>query len=157
MKHSNLYFFLNIFIVLISFCSCNKDRQYDFPGVPIFFTINLITDPEYIMLQAQGNTQKLTYLNFGLTSLGYGNNGVIVYNAGGGEFIAFDATCPYDLPEIYGVELSGTSGIVVCPKCNSRYVLPGYGMPTKDGPAIFPLQEYQTYYNPNTGNLTVSN
>jgi hypothetical protein len=157
MKQSNLIFFLIIIIVMFNFSSCIKDKQADFPYVPVSFTINISFDPEYIMLQAQGNAQLIASYELGYSSLGYGNNGVIVYNAGGGEFYAFDATCPYELPEIFKVELSETEGVSVCPRCHSRYILPGLGMPTKAGPAVYPLHEYHAYYNSNTGNLSISN
>jgi nitrite reductase/ring-hydroxylating ferredoxin subunit len=148
---------LIISIVLVFFSSCIKNKEKEFPLVPVNFTINLLGDPAYLMLQAQGNAQLIINTDLGHTNLGYGNNGIIVYNAGGGEFLAFDATCPYDLPEIIAVELSGTSGVVVCPKCKTRYLLPGYGMPTVEGPADYPLHEYQTFFNPNTYNLLITN
>jgi len=157
MKHSNLYFFLITFVFLGSFYSCKRNKEDDFPYVPVNFTINLQYDPQYIMLQAQGNAQLITNLEFGLSMLGYGNNGVIVYNAGGEEFLAFDATCPFDLPVISAVEISETIGVVTCPRCKSRYMLPGFGMPTKNGPAVYPLHEYKAYYNPNTGDLSIRN
>jgi hypothetical protein len=157
MKHSNLYFFLINCIFLLSNSSCIKNKDSEFPYVPVNFTINVFTDPEYLMLQAQGNTEFVTNTELGYTNLGYGNNGVIVYNEGSGKFLAFDATCPYDLPEITAVKLTETSGVVECPKCKSRYVLPGYGMPTVSGPATYPLHEYNAYFNPNTGELLISN
>jgi Rieske Fe-S protein len=157
MKPSKLIFFLIIVIEFPNFYSCTKDKENEFPNVPVNFTINLMTDPEYIMLQAQGNSQLISYYQIGYTSLGYGNNGVIVCNVGGGEFYSFDATCPYDLPEIIAVNLSETEGVAVCPKCESRYLLAGLGMPTVKGPSEFPLHEYNTYYNPNNGELTVMN
>lgn len=156
MKHTK-YFCTIVSFVVILFSSCIKDKEHEFPYVPVNFTINVLTDPGYLMLQAQGNSLVITYHDLGYSSLGYGNNGVIVYNEGGGKFLAFDATCPYDLPEINLVKLTETSGMAVCPKCKSEYVLPGYGMPTVDGPAFYPLHEYNCYYNVNSGYLTVSN
>jgi len=158
MKVSKLFFpFTVLFIILLITSACKRDKEHEFPFVPVSFTINIYTDPAFIMLQAQGNSQVISYYDLGYSSLGYGNNGVIIYNAGGGEFYAFDATCPYDLPEINAVELSEISGIAVCPKCKSRYVFPSYGMPTIAGPAVYPMHEYNAYYNQNTGDLTIRN
>jgi Rieske Fe-S protein len=158
MKQSNLhYFYLSCIFLFLNSSSCIKDKQYTFPYVYVNFTININTDPEFIRLQAQGNSQQIYYHTLGFTSLGYGNNGVIIYNAGGDVFYAFDATCPYDLPDIKGVKNSSTDGIYECPKCHSRYVLSGSGMPTVKGPALYPLHEYQAYFNPNTGYLNVRN
>jgi hypothetical protein len=156
MKNSKIIF-LFFFILFTVLTSCIKQKEHEFPFVPVNFTINVLTDPEYLMLQAQGNSKIISYIELGYSSLGYGNNGVIVYNEGGGNFLSYDATCPYDLPEINAVKLTQTSGLVVCPKCKTEYVLPGYGMPTVEGPAVYPLHEYRCYFNPNSGYLSVSN
>ena len=148
MKHSNVHFFcLGCIFLFLNSLSCVKDKQNIFPYVYVNFTIYINTDPEFIRLQAQGNYQQIFYNTIGYTSLGYGNNGIIVYNAAGGSFYAFDATCPYDLPEINGVIPTTTEGVVECPKCHSRYVLSGSGMPTTKGPASYPLHEYNAFYN----------
>ncbi len=97
----------------------------------------------------------ITNNTLGVLNLGYNNNGVIVYNAGG-EFYAFDRTCPYDYPVSIIVE-SDQSSTATCPECGSIFVLPSLGNPTVDGPATFPLKEYKTLYNPNNGDLTVFN
>jgi Rieske Fe-S protein len=158
MKHSNVHFFCLICILLLSISSsCDKNKANNFPYVYVNFNINIETDPEFIGLQAQGNSQIIYYYTLGLTSLGLGNKGIIVYNAAGGDFYAFDATCPFDLPETYGVEITKTDGVFECPKCHSRYVLSGEGMPTVKGPAVYPLHQYQSYFNPNTGDLNVRN
>ena len=150
MKHSNVHFFyLSCIFLFLNSSSCVKDKENIFPYVFVNFTININTDPEFIRLQAQNNYLLILYHTIGYTSLGYGNNGIIVYNAAGGNFYAFDATCPYDLPE--------TIGVVECPKCHSRYVLSGTGMPTIKGPASYPLHEYRAYCNPTTGDLNVRN
>jgi Rieske Fe-S protein len=158
MKHSNVHFFYLICIFLfLNSSSCVKDKENIFPYVYVNFTINLYSDPEFIKLLAQGNSQQIFYYTLGITSLGYGNNGIIVYNVDGDNFYAFDATCPYDLPEIVGVKSTTTEGIYECPKCHSRYVLSGIGMPTVQGPATYPLHDYKAYYYPSSADLNIRN
>jgi nitrite reductase/ring-hydroxylating ferredoxin subunit len=158
MKHPNVHFFyLSCIVLFLNSSSCVKDKGNAFPYVFVNITINLYSDPEFTHLQADGNSQIILSSMLGITSLGYGNKGLVIYNASGGEFYAFDATCPYDLPEINGVEMTGTSGIVECPKCHSRYGLSSYGMPTVKGPATYPLHEYSAYYFPSTRDLNIRN
>jgi nitrite reductase/ring-hydroxylating ferredoxin subunit len=158
MKHPNVHFFyLSCIFLFLNSSSCNKDKENVFPYVYVNFTINLITDPEFTRLQAQGNFQIIYSYTLGYTSLGYGNKGIIIYNAAGDNFYAFDATCPYDLPEINGVIKTTTDGVVECPKCHSRYAIFNSAMPTKKGPASYPLHEYKAYYYPSSGALNVRN
>jgi hypothetical protein len=157
MKHSNLQFFYFICIILVPLSSsCDKAQQQPIPNVYVNFTINILTDPEFISLQAQGNSKTITSTILGYQSLGYNNNGVIVYNAGSDEFYAFDCTCPYDYPNSIKVNSDG-DGVATCPQCKSKYILQSSGMPTTQGPATFPLKEYKAIYNPNTGELLVYN
>lgn len=157
MKHSNLHFFYLICIVLTTLSSsCDRKSNQTIPNVYVSFTINILTDPEFIRLQAQGNSIAITNITLGLQTLGYNNNGVIVYNAGGYEYYAFDCTCPFDYPSSIKV-LSDGDGIATCPQCKSRYVLQSSGMPSTAGPATIPLKEYKAIYNPNTGELWVYN
>lgn len=90
-------------------------------------------------------------------TLGFDNNGVILYNAGDGEFYAFDRTCPYDMPVSIAVETDGTNVFATCPACGTEYVLSSMGNPTIDGPGSWPLREYKAFYNENTGIVSVYN
>ena len=156
MKSSKLYYFFIFCIVFLSLSSgCEKYEKHPIPSVFVNFSINLLYDPEFIHLQAQNNSQVITNNTLGILSLGYNNNGIIIYNAGF-EFYAFDRTCPYDYPQSVIVESNG-SNTATCPECGSVYVFPSMGAPTLDGPATFPLKEYKAYYNPNTGDLNVFN
>jgi len=158
MKHSNLHFFLifSLLLVLIS-SSCKKEERHPIPNVYVNFTINLQSDPEFFRLRAQGTSIIITSSTLGIFNLGYNNNGVIVYNAGDGEFNAFDRTCPHDLPESIIIETDNLSGFATCPQCGSVYVFPSGGQPTLDSPARWPLKTYHAFYNPNTGDLIISN
>jgi nitrite reductase/ring-hydroxylating ferredoxin subunit len=156
MKHSKLQFFWLICIILFTLSSsCDKQSQQPIPNVYVSFTINILTDPEFVLLQAQGNSLIIKNTSLGVQSIGYNNNGIILYNAGSDEFYAFDCTCPYDYPNSIKVTTDG--GIATCPQCKSQYVLQTAGMPTTKGPSTIPLKEYKTTYNPNTGDLMVNN
>ena len=54
------------------------------------------------------------------------------------------------------VEISGDN-LATCPSCGSVYVLSSIGAPTLDSPAKWPLKKYQAIYNPNNGELIISN
>jgi hypothetical protein len=157
MKHSNLQFFCLICIILTTlYSSCDKSNQDIIPNVYVNFTINILSDPEFVMLQAQGNSQIITSSTLGYSTLGYNNNGIIVYNTGTELYYAFDCTCPYDYPNNYKVTIDG-AGVATCPHCKSKYVLQSSGAPSTAGPSTIPLKEYKTNYNPNTGELLVFN
>ncbi len=143
-------------LLLIS-SSCKKEEHHPIPDVYVNFMINLNTDPEFFHLRAQGTSAVITSSTIGAFNLGYDNNGIIIFNAGDGEFYAFDRTCPYDIPESIIVETDGLSGLATCPHCGSVYVFPSLGVPTLDSPAKWPLKKYNAFYNPNTGDLIVSN
>ena len=124
MCRSKIHFFVVFLLVLFNFSSsCKREEQHPVPDVYINFTINLQTDPEFFRLRTQGNSVIIHNTTIGTLSLGFNNNGVLVYNNGDGEFFAFDCTCPYDLPKNVAVELSNVTGIAVCPACHSEYVL----------------------------------
>ncbi len=150
-----------IFFIITFSCNlfegCRKDDGDVIPDVYVNITINVLTDPEFIELRAPGNSEIVSHSSVGLTTLGYKNNGLIIYNAGD-DFYAFDRTCTHEFPdENIAVELVDHGGTAVCPVCGSVYVLPSDGLPTLDGPAIYPLKSYSTYYNPNTGQLQIYN
>jgi hypothetical protein len=116
-----IHFFTVFILVILNFSSCKREDQHPVPDVYVNFTINLMDDPEFFQLRTQGNAVIIKSSTIGTLSLGYNNNGVLIYNNGDGEFYAFDCTCPYDLPVNVAVELSNISGIAVCPVCASQY------------------------------------
>jgi len=157
MKYSKLRIFLISTLVLCSFLGCRKEEQHPIPDVYVNILINIQTDPEYYFLQAQGSSVVINSSAIGTISLGYNDNGIIIYNAGNEEFYAFDRTCPHDIPESIIVETDGISGFATCPQCGSVYVFPSMGLPTLDSPSRWPLKTYNAFYNPNTGDLIVTN
>lgn len=98
----------------------------------------------------------LTNQNVNVTTLGYDNNGIVVYRADEYEFYAYDRTCPYHIEKSTAVNLVNNL-IVECPYCHSLYLLNNYGYPTDAGPSKYPLKEYQADYNPNTATLHIYN
>lgn len=158
MRYSKLMLFLvySIWIALIS-SSCEEERQHPIPDVYVNFSINLFNDPEFFRLRNQGATVVVTNTTLGALNLGYLNNGIIIHNGGDDEFFAYDRTCPYDLPEGIAIETEPYSSIGTCPKCGSMYVFLSMGAPTTDSPSPWPLKRYSTVYNPNTGELFISN
>lgn len=148
--------FLLLLLIFFHCISCEKHVKTIIPSVPFQFSINVYTDPEFNHLRVQGNAMVITNDMLGISNIGYNNAGVIIYNNGSNEYYAFDRTCPYDFPNDILVELDGET-LAKCPECGSLYMLPGLGAPTVDGPAVYPLQEYKTSFNPNTGELNVYN
>lgn len=146
---------LSIFLVLIFLLgisySCKKPRGDVIPYVYVNFTLDLL-DPEFLPLAAPANyvlVDANTNL-IGIYGAGYDGNGIIVYRASMDEFYAFDRTCPHDyaisntsiaVDTIYG------EFYVKCPLCESEYVLPSFGNPTKDGPSKYPLKNYRTTFD----------
>jgi len=157
MKQSNLHIFLIItFIPFIISLSCRPEEKHPVPDIYVNFNINLQTDPEYYILRTQGTSVVVTSSAFGGLNIGYDNNGIIVYNAGG-EYYAFDRTCPFDFPESVTIEVDGTGSTGTCPRCSSIYVFPAMGLPADGSVSDWPLKTYNAFYNPNTGDLFISN
>jgi nitrite reductase/ring-hydroxylating ferredoxin subunit len=155
--NSKLRIFLILCLLIYVNSECKKEEQHPIPDVYVNFLINIQTDPEYFFLLTQGNSIVINSSEIGALSLGYNNNGIIIYNSGDGEFYAFDRTCPHDIPESIVVETDGISGFATCPQCGSVYVFPSMGLPTVDSPSRWPLKKYNAFYNPNTGDLLVTN
>jgi len=158
MKQSNLHFFpiISFFLIIIS-ASCKPEEQHPVPDVYVNFSINLSDDPEFYILRSQGTSVIITSSTIGAYSLGYDDNGIIIYNAGSEEFYAFDRTCPFDLPESVAIEIDGSGTFGTCPRCSSIYIFSGMGLPGTGSSSNWPLKSYTTSYNPNTGDLFVSN
>jgi hypothetical protein len=106
-----------------------------------------------------GNSMEITNHPNGNPTIGYDNNGIIVYNNGDEyeTYYAFDRTCPNDLPESVAVSLDDSKATATCPKCGSVFVLPSEGLPSSGSVSKHALKKYRTYFNPNTGELIISN
>ena len=155
---SKLHIFLLITILLfLTGPSCKKELTLIIPPTYVDFTIRL-TNPLFIDLNAVGNSVIVTKSYNGLGSAGYKDHGIIVYRAGQSEFYAFDRTCTWEDSLNVAVDLDlPTDLFAQCPVCGSEYILPSSGYPTKDGPAIYPLQYYQANYDEETQSVWVHN
>lgn len=147
---------ITVALIALATMSCKEEPLNEVPNVYVYFRLNILTDAELFALRTQNNAMLITNTMVGQSSLGYDNNGIIVFNAGGGDFYAFDATCPHDLPKSVATELT-SNNVATCPQCNSNYILPSLGVPSLDSPSKSALREYRATYNPNSGELVVHN
>ncbi|MCD6598421.1 MAG: hypothetical protein J7L04_12070, partial [Bacteroidales bacterium] len=138
---------LNIFLILIlvSFIyTCKKDTPSVIPETYVDFTIRL-SDPLFHDLNLIGNSVIVTSNYYGINSAGYNYHGIIVYRASQTEFYAFDRTCTVEEKLDQSVILDSPVDLYAeCPECGSEFVLPSYGAPSIDGPAVHPLKQYYT-------------
>lgn len=156
-KSKIVHFLLTLVLLAIFSAKCDNGDRFQFPVTYINVSINILTDPEFISLMSAGISQEIIYHPNGDVSIGYDNNGIIIYNSGDDRelFYAFDRTCPHDLPESVAIESDGSSA--TCPTCGSVFVFPSLGQPSIGSPSKYFLKKYKTYYNPNTGLLQITN
>lgn len=125
-------FALFIAVIAISGCSKEERRRNTNPFIPNYnvnIEINLNL-PSYSNLRYVSGTKHIT-------DNGAGLNGIIVYNADGNNFKAYEATCPNQIPTTCSVmQIEGL--YAVCPCDNVKYsLIDGYG------PAEWPLLAYR--------------
>lgn len=147
-----------LFCVILSALTaikCENPDPFEIPSVYLDFTINISNDVEYYGLQAAGNSKQISAQSVGKASLGFKNNGVILFN-NGDEFYAFDRTCPFEYPESVAVVSDG-AGSATCPKCESVFLFSAMGVPAMGSAAKYPLKEYRTKYYNSSGVVHVFN
>lgn len=146
MRFSKLiYFSLILPLSLTLGGGCEKTYDDVIPTVTVDFTINIDTDPDYISLQAVASSLLITQHPQGESSIGYDDNGVIVYHSEyRSVFYAFDATCPNCMPSSVALEVDGS--VAVCPVCESKFMLPGEGVPTTGSESKYSLKEYNSRF-----------
>jgi len=107
----------------------------------------------YMYVQYSLNPSNIIELNipggsFYIPNLGYG--GIIIFRDlpdSSNPYLAYDATCTYEVSSTCRVVASDASGLAKCPCCGSEYILfSGNGSPTK-GPATEPLKQYRTSFS----------
>ena len=148
---------LHIFFILIATAllqyRCSKDDCDVIPESFVNITINL----NHFAL-GTGSSMTINNSMAGIPgSLGYNNNGIILYRAAIDEFYAYDRTCTLHLEDDRAVNIDSNPLFGKCPKCESKFQLWFSGFPTDEGPAICPLKQYKTSYNPNNGELHIFN
>jgi len=144
-----------IMFFITLFSTCEKPVRNVVPDVPVNLTIN-INDPEFLPLQSQNNSVKITSASVGGYDVGYHNNGIIVYNTGDG-FLAFDCTCTYKVEDAVSIELTSDGWTGICPECESLYIFSSDGAPSMNSVSVYNLKKYNTSYNPNTGEINIYN
>ncbi len=137
-------YIFTIFLIGL-FLSCDKEKKHPVPDVPIYIEYPVcINDVEYFDLRD-------IYGKFILQNEGYMNNGIIIINVGYDEsgqykFMAYDATCPYEVKEGCTIVPDNSSvSLVECKCCGSKYEV-SYGAVSK-GPSNYPLKTYKTTFD----------
>lgn len=129
-------------ITIASFFSCGREQQIPIPYVPVNYTVYM-NNPSNLHLGVPGGY---------LLIPGHGNHGIILYrknNFGDSEdFVAYDLTCTHEPTGNCIVAVDDSDFYLKCPCCGSKYfIFDGY---PSQGPARWPLKEYQTSFNGNT-------
>ncbi len=156
MKFKNIfpklkYFFLIIILQIFPIC-CEKESCDVVPDT----YINITLEP---ILLALSPTQSAVITNIyaGQPSLGYDNNGIIIYCNSPEEYFSYDRTCPYHVEESIPVDAVNNGMYAVCPVCSSEYQLWFSGFPTDGSVSQCPLKQYKTSYNPNFNTINIYN
>lgn len=156
MQKPKLIYFSIFFLLSIFFCLGCEDIETDV--VPYVYTdvsINIDTDAEFFSLQTTSNSLKLETHPEGKSSIGYDDNGIIIYHMNYRTlFYAFDATCPNDLPESVSLVVEGS--MATCPVCESVYILPSEGIPADGSVSRYYLKSYRTAFY-SSGDLKIYN
>ena len=132
---------LPLLIAIIAIFSCSDDdmrtRNPFLPNYAVNVQVNLNL-PAYSDLNYPGNAVFISQSSSGI-------NGIILFNAGG-SYLAWEATCPNQIPENCSV-LQISSLNAICPCDNVAYSL-YTGLPNSD--LRYPLMQYRTEV---TGNV----
>lgn len=140
-KIKNIPALLSILFLLVSGYACNREHQVPIPYIYVNYTVYL-NNPSSQHLRAPGSYSEID---------GQGNHGIFLYRKTLGEpddFIAFERTCSNEPLENCVVALDSTGFYLECPCCGSKFSVFD-GFPT-EGPAKWPIKQYQTYYSGNT-------
>ena len=149
---SKLRFFFIITIGMIWYQSCTKEPLDVVPDT--YVNITLINIPSQIGIN---QSMIITNMMASVNSLGYDNNGIILYRNSQNEYFAYDRTCTYHVEESIPVIVWTNPLFAICPQCSTKYQLYWSGIPADEGPSIYPLKQYKTSYNPNTFELHIAN
>ncbi len=133
-KKGTFFYLFMVGIFLFSTTSCDR-KKFRFPYVPVNMTLGLYSD-----LADLGVEQAKIYP-------GHGLKGIVIFRKAFDEFHAYDLACTFE--EDFSCTLAEDpkfEGLLECPCCKSRFLLTQGGDPL-DGPASWPLVEYNTYIN----------
>lgn len=126
----------------MTFSSCGREQQIPIPYVPVNYTVYL-NNPSNLHMGVPGGY---------LIMRDQGNHGIILYRTNNfgdsDDFVAFDLTCSHEPTGECIVEVDDTDFYLECPCCGSKFfIFDGY---PSQGPALWPLKQYQTSFNGNT-------
>lgn len=150
---SKLRFFLILMSGITLFHSCAKETS---DVVPDNY-INIVLYSDITTQIGISQSRIITNTMVPVNSLGYDNNGIIIYRNSQNEYFAYDRTCTYHIEESNAVNLWTNPMFAVCPICSTKYQLYWSGIPADEGPSIYPLKQYKATYNPNTYELHITN
>ncbi len=151
-RHSKLRFFFLIILFQIIPLNCEKETCDVVPETYVNLSLNMI-----IFNLAPTKSLIITNTMAGVASLGYNNNGIIIYCNNEDEYFAYDRTCTYHIDESTAVETVDNFMFAECPRCSSRYQLWYSGFPTEQSISQCPLKQFRTTFNPNTNMLYIYN
>lgn len=121
-----------ILSLLFLFAGC-RDNNNAIPLVAVDKEINL-TLPSYSALSVPG----------GWAYVSGGSKGLLIYNRGNDEFVAFDRHSPYNVDDACTVSVDTSNNVEVVDPCSgSKFSL--YDGSVTNGPATLPLKQYNTY------------
>lgn len=143
---SKLRIIFIIFLLLFFLTGCTRENEEIIPNTYVNFFIRL-DDPQFIDLNAIGNSVIVTSRYAGGNSAGYDFNGIIIYRASQDDFYAFDRTCTYQVEKSIAVEIENSMIVAECPECGSKYVLPNLAFPTENSLSKYPLRQYKTLFD----------
>jgi nitrite reductase/ring-hydroxylating ferredoxin subunit len=137
-------FIVSALVLLITF-GCRKDT-FKFPNVNVYASLGISSDLGDL---GAGSIKKYPPNKYGDVG------GLIIYMDYDGYYFAFDAACTFDYLEGGYTEKGELEGFVKCPLCNSIFQLYTEGNDVFQGPARYPLVQYQAFVN--GGFLVVNN
>ncbi|HYW96878.1 MAG TPA: hypothetical protein VE870_14885 [Bacteroidales bacterium] len=127
-SHTKRLLFVLLFIIIP--LSCKNDR-YIFPYVHVDIYALLAN----LDAKIGPNESAFMYNDAGL-------NGLIIYRSLYNGYFVFDRTCTYEPDFSCTVDTTSFSGFVKCPCCGSLYALDESGGYVAQGPARYPLKQY---------------
>ncbi|MFP4064047.1 MAG: hypothetical protein ACLFN2_05295 [Bacteroidales bacterium] len=127
---------------------CDKEREHPVPYVRVSVSFNVL----HYNLSAPGLSAQFSRQDLGGNA---GYQGIIVYRLSPDEFRAYDRACP-SAPHNCIVSIDEDNAVLAfSPASESRFILTDGSV--VEGPARFPLRQYQTTFDPNTNRLRITN
>ncbi len=126
---------IGIFLLVLVLSGSRCNRQQFVPYVPVSFEINLNL-PAYQPLTAPS----------GWINVSGGSRGIIIYRVSMDGFMAYDRHSTYDVSANCQVAVEDDNILITDPCSGSQWLIIDGSV--VQGPAEFPLQQYQTFWQP---------